>query len=373
MLKKGILLVIRRFNIPLAIFIICLVAAAALGYLLLKPEKKVANQPPTVKPIQEQVKLSAWLPEWGGEGTRKEAHSLIEQLDSVQLFALYFDESDSLLETVKFTTLQDAVQAMKKEASQSAKAHSLKIYGSIVNDAYIASNSEHIVQKNSELISRLVKSPQSRKEHIHDIVQKTLAYNWDGIEIDYEKITDKDWGNFTEFVKELYREMHQRGKEVRIVLEPNAPIEKIDLPEGPEYVVMAYNLYGTHSGAGPKANISLIRKLAGKMDYLPGTPVLALATGGFDWHEDGPIKSLTEQQAAAIQMQYKKEARRDKQSGAMTFDYQDENGKQHEIWYADSETLALWIETASRAGRNSIAIWRLGEMEKSTLDYLRQL
>ncbi len=368
---------IRRFNVPLIIFISCLIAAAALAYFILKSEKEMPISRPDEKLPEEQIHVSAWVTEWNGGKVEQEALQLMDRLESIQLFGLYFDENDRLYETEKFTAMQAVFQEAKKNADKNEvsndKISDTMLYGSIINDSLTIGSGKPPVQKNSELISRLVKSPQSRKEHIHDIVQKTLAYNWDGIEIDYEKITDKDWGNFTEFVKELYREMHQRGKEVRIVLEPNAPIEKIDLPEGPEYVVMAYNLYGTHSGAGPKANISLIRKLAGKMDYLPGTPVLALATGGFDWHEDGSIKSLTEQQAAAIQMQYKKEAGRDKQSGAMTFDYQDENGKQHEIWYADSETLALWIETASRAGRNSIAIWRLGEMEKSTLDYLRQL
>ncbi|WP_409344172.1 hypothetical protein [Paenibacillus sp. MBLB4367] len=66
-----------------------------------------------------------------------------------------------------------------------------------------------------------------------------------GVEIDYEKIRDSDWSKVGIFYEELYRRLQAMGKTLRIVLEPRAPIERLTLPEGPVYVMMAYNLYGS--------------------------------------------------------------------------------------------------------------------------------
>src|SRR5690606_32889434 len=116
------------------------------------------------------------------------------------------------------------------------------------------------------------------------IVALVEAYDLDGVEIDYERIGDGDWDNMTAFIAALYQELSARGLSLRVVLEPRAPIERLSLPRGPVYVMMAYNLYGSHSGPGPKADDAFIRQLAKRMDRLPGSQNrIAFATGGFDW------------------------------------------------------------------------------------------
>lgn len=240
----------------------------------------------------------------------------------------------------------------------------------VVNDRFTEDGLA--VQKDSMLITRLMATPESRRAHIDDIVDTVSTYNFEGVEIDYEKVKDEDWDNVCAFYEELYQRLQQGGKPLRIVLGPRMPIEKLTLPEGPTYIMMAYNLYGTHSGPGPKADYAFIAKMGKKMDQLPGEHVMAFATGGFDWPESGKITALTEQEAAQLSMQSVKSPKRDQGSGAVYFDYIDSENRKHTVRYADARTLAQWMESEKKAGYYKIALWRMGGFEQATLDFLNR-
>ncbi|HML45335.1 MAG TPA: glycosyl hydrolase, partial [Clostridia bacterium] len=125
-------------------------------------------------------------------------------------------------------------------------------------------------------------------------------------------------------------------------------------------VMMCYNLYGTHSGPGPKADPAFLQKMVKGMQTLPGKKSFALATGGFDWTEKGKVVSLTYLDALALQRQHAASAMRDAESGCLVFAYRDDMGKAHDVWYADSQTLRLWMDTIEAMGAYDVNIWRLG-------------
>ena len=141
------------------------------------------------------------------------------------------------------------------------------------------------------------------------------------------------------------------------------------LCKGPEYVVMFYNLYGTHSGPGPKADFAFIEKTIKKMEALPGTKSAAFATGGCLWEDYVPLgdkkgKVRNVDEAEAVQLAEKHHATpvRDEKSHALHFAYQAE-GHEYVVWYADSETLNAWIGAAARGGLDRVSLWRLGGNE----------
>ncbi|MOA02562.1 putative sporulation-specific glycosylase YdhD [compost metagenome] len=238
----------------------------------------------------------------------------------------------------------------------------------MVNDRFDSQGK--VVQKDSQLITRIVSTKANRTQHINELVDVVNKYGFAGLEMDYEQISDKDWNNLCQFYKELYQRLNAEGKSLRIVLEPKAKVGSLPLPKGPVYVMMAYNLYGNHSGPGPKADNALVTDLAKKMKKLPGNHVIALSLGGFDWSANGEVKSLTEQQAAKLVQVNLSIPERDKKSGALHYKYKDENGIQHTVWYADNETLTQWMDVAAKAGIYNIALWRLGEIGDGTLQTL---
>ncbi|MCI3922753.1 glycosyl hydrolase family 18 protein [Paenibacillus sp. TRM 82003] len=306
--------------------------------------------------------LSAWIVEWDAAAGLADYGRMKEELDSVQAFGALFDEAGRLTMTEDFSGLRTAVAA----AESSARA--VPTYLTVVNDRWLGEGGS--IQKDASLIRELVGTEAARMRHIEDIVVAAKTHGFEGVEIDYENIAASDWKNVALFYGALYKRLHAADMRLRIVLEPKAPIERLSLPPGPVYVMMAYNLYGTHSGPGPKADLAFIARLTEKMKRLPGDPVIALSVGGFDWDAAGKATAVTEQEALRLQERSAAKPVRDKDSGSMSFRYTDEAGSVRTVWYADRETLDEWIRTARQGGVSRVAIWRLGGLAPTTADGL---
>ncbi|MEF2965305.1 glycosyl hydrolase family 18 protein [Paenibacillus sp. M1] len=356
MLKKR-----RKAGIAAVLLAAVLVlAGAALFWRLAREEPKAAQEPAA----DADIELSAWLADWQWQAGLEDAGEIGSGLQGLQLFAVYFNQDGRLYFT---EALREALPDIHEIAGDATESIGL----TIVNDRINPDGTS--VQKDAELVSKLIATEESRTRHIAEIMETMSSYHLDRIEIDYEKVKDEDWERLCLFYDELYDELQSAGKSLRIVLEPGAPLDSVSLPEGPEYVMMAYNLYGTHSGPGPKADYAMIRKLADKMARLPGDPVMAFSTGGFDWAESGEITSVTEQAAEKLAGGQGESLIRDDQSGALSFKYRDDKGLTHTVWYGDGQTMAGWIQAAGDQGITKIAIWKLGGLGQGTLDYFRAI
>jgi spore germination protein YaaH len=311
---------------------------------------------------------SIWAADWQREAGLADLERLPEPPNSIQAFGAYFNERDELLLREAFKGMAGELKALYADMAAAEKP---SLYVTVINDIVRpdGANSE----KDSGLAGRLTATAEARSAHIDAIVGMARELGANGVEIDYENIADRDWDAMAIFYKELWERLEREELELRIVLEPRAPVDKVKLPEGPDYVMMAYNLYGTHGGPGPKADIKMIGRLAAKLDGVPGDSAMAFATGGFDWKAEKDAAALTEAEAAALAAEKGAQPERDEDSGALSFVYTDGDGSKHTVWYADAETLRIWIEAAGKRGIGEIAIWRAGGLSQPTLDYLGKL
>lgn len=311
-----------------------------------------------------KLELSAWVTDWQFVSGMEDAAAL-DGLSSLHWFAVYFDEQDQLYFTPQSTDLFLEYRQYIDGQPE------LDAYVTVVNDVWLSDGTA--VQKDADLITRLVATDESRKQHLDDLVELVAKTDADGLELDYERVHDADWDGVLQLYADLYAALERRGKNLRIIFEPRAPIESLDLPVGPEYVMMAYNLYGTHSGPGPKVDFAFLHKMAERMEGVPGDPLIALSLGGFAWAEDGRVRALTERQAIELADKNADRLRRDESSGARYLSFTDGGGMQQTVWYADKLTIAGWIETLRESGIGKIALWQLGGIAPGTLEYLRGL
>lgn len=158
----------------------------------------------------------------------------------------------------------------------------------------------------------------------------------------------------------LKTEADKKDLDVRIILEPSTPTDELDFPQGASYAVMCYNLYGNGTDPGPKADLDFIKEMYTKFKDLPDI-YFALSNGGYDW-ENGTQKATQKKRVEIEQLiqQYKAEPQRDTNSGALSFEYE-ENHTKHIIWYADEETLKQWTEELNFAsgGKVKVSLWRI--------------
>ncbi len=300
------------------------------------------------KMLDESINnLSAWVAYWDLD-VQRELNTLDKELKELSYFAAYFDSNNKLIIPEQLINYYDET-----------KEEEYIKYLTIVNDK-INSDSKFSL-KDIDLLKALLADSNLRSKHVKEIINLASQYGFDGVEIDYEQIK-KDmelWNNYLLFIKELYNEAEAAKLKLKIVLESNTPFEDLEFVEGPTYVMMCYNLHGGFSEPGEKANPKFIEELVDKMETVPGNKSFAIATGGFNWGSDGKVTSLSEIEAQVLIKEYNVEKKRDDESQCVVFKYTDKTGIEHEVWYADKNTLSSWMKVIKEK-EYSISLWRLG-------------
>lgn len=295
----------------------------------------------------EPISFTAWLPYWDAENALAEAERLETQLETAVVFAAIFDAEDHPLMLPETERLLQSLQRSRDSG----------VLLSIVNDVQTAPGIYD--NKSPDLLRRLLGDNESVERHIDQLLALVEHYGLSGLEIDYEAIRKDEvlWERFAVFVQELYNRFSERGLTLRVVLSWDAP-KYIALPEGPEYTVMCYNLYGSHSEPGPKADVAFLEEICRLYAPYAAHTHMAFATGGFDWGDE-KTEALTQIQAQKRLRQYGVEPERDEDSGALFGTYAGADGL-HTVWYADGSTLALWRQTVQKWGFEKFDLFRLG-------------
>ena len=296
-----------------------------------------------------EVTYSAWLPYWELDEAMDEAESLSGELETLIAFAAILDENDHPFLLDETETLLLAMQrSFGKE----------RVLLSVVNDVQVAQG--EYINKTTDPLRRLFADEQAMNQHIARLLTLVDTYGLAGLEIDYENLKDDTelWAQYAAFIQKLYEQMRAEGLALRVVLSWDTP-RYVTLPEGPEYVVMCYNLYGYHSGPGPKADFAFLDETAQLYANVPGDVSMAFATGGFEWVNDSVVSALTQTQAEELLEAQGVTPRRDVDSGALYAQFEQE-GEIHIVWYADGETLARWCSHMQEKGFESFDFFRLG-------------
>ena len=242
------------------------------------------------------VTLSVWLASWDAERGEQEYKKIKRQAESLSCFMAYYDKDDKLF--IPQETRSIAAFAQKEGQKQR--------YLSITNDRQ--DEKGKFVAKDKELLRRLLADEAGKEAVAAEMIAAAKELDCTGLELDYEAFfKDKELlQDYLDFTYKLAMACLKEHLALRIVLEPGMPMDA-GLCKGPEYVVMFYNLYGTHSGPGPKADFAFIEKTIKKMEALPGKKAAAFATGGCLWEDygslgdkKGKVRNVDEAEAAQL-------------------------------------------------------------------------
>lgn len=333
---------------------------------LTEKEEKIGEEKPTKlsegievsddfsKIVIEERDIYSWTVYWDNVESIDDMDKLTSNIIGISYFAAYFDNNKELF-------IPESVLTIRQEIEDIYGEKGIKSYLTFVNDLLKSEGGSSL--KDTKLLYQLFSKEKDRKDHIYKIIQMSLEEGFDGIEIDYEAIKkDMDlWKLFCEFIEELYKEARSQQLALRVLLEPGAPIDKIQLPKGPEYVVMCYNLYGYGTKAGPKADRAFLEKMVAKMESLnEGEIGFAVASGGFSFSASGNVMQMTTDEAVEKSKLSEKESYRDKESGCLVYTYIDEENTKQEVWYADEITIDYWFDILENAGGKTLYLWRLG-------------
>lgn len=288
-------------------------------------------------------KVTVWTAYWDSSGAARTISRNRNRIDGVSLFAAWYPDGTTL-------TLSQESRSLAEHLSSIEEVNEIPRFLCIVNDTDDEA-------KSVSLLQNLLRDTAQQTKTIDGIIEMAKTYHFSGIDLDFENIRDDLdlWEKFCQFASGLQTRCTEEELSFRILLEPRAPVDQINLPSGPEYVVMCYNLCGIGTDPGPKADASFLIRTAEKFEAL-GQVSYALANGGFEFKDSGEVKAVADTDIPSLIDSWGSEPVRDSASGALYI----RSGK-NTLWYADARTLEFWADTLdSAAGRTvDINLWKI--------------
>ena len=292
---------------------------------------------------------AAWCVYW--DPSPVDSADKYSKYSDLVLFGCIYAEDYSLY-------IHEKLYELALKFSNTNAAGDKELYLSFINDVIHSDGSS--TQKSTDFLQRVLTDAALSDRVIDDMIKKAQTFGADGIELDYENIHKCDglWDEYLDFVSKLYTRAAASNLKLRVVLMVSTPVSDLNFIKGPQYVVMCYNLFGNHSGPGPKADEEFLKKTYDKFKTIDAG--YALANGGFEWGpNDKAIRSLTAADAAALAVETGAEAVRDS-SGTLNYSFMADDGK-HTVYYGDDQTIEQWSRILRENADSNIRIslWRL--------------
>ncbi|HYZ37259.1 MAG TPA: glycosyl hydrolase family 18 protein [Pseudonocardiaceae bacterium] len=236
-----------------------------------------------------------------------------------------------------------------------------------------------------EPLADILHDPAAMTRHVNDIVALVQRENYDGIDIDYEDLPATDRQVFTTFVTRLADALHAKGKILSVAVFAKTT-DAGDDPRnvGQDYAaigaaadevrIMAYDYHWSGSTPGSVAPMPWVRDaLAYAKTQMPADKiVLGIALSGYDWVGD-QAEVVTWIQCYGRAQKYHATTQWDRLSQSPSFKYTDEQGRQHEVWFENADSMAFKLEAAKTAGIRGVYLWMISSEDDRSWATLRRI
>jgi peptidoglycan-N-acetylglucosamine deacetylase len=223
----------------------------------------------------------------------------------------------------------------------------------------------------SARIGAMLANPAARAHTIAGVTAFVERHGFSGVNVDFEAIPHNRQPLLVNFMCELKSAFAARGWTLSesVPLDDQAFDYKALGHCTDRLVLMAYDEHSGESDAGPVASENwfsdgVARRAA---DVPPDHLVVAVGNYGYDWIEGrtGHGNQLSFQEAMREALESEGRAALDADSLNPTFDYADEHGQVHHVWFLDGVTAFNQVRDITRLGVVGLALWRLGSEDPS--------
>jgi spore germination protein len=311
-----------------------------------------------VKPLGERTyRVTAWSLGDGGSLVDATAGDALDEVD----FDWYQSQKDGSV----------AARKENLDLAAAARERGLNIFATVTNQPAGS------LSFSRDIATAIMATPASRRRHIENLVALVKDKGFDGIDLDWEALKDRDRQPFATFVGELAQALHDEGRFLSIAVFPKTQEPgRWDSQRAMDYKrlgaavdefkVMAYNFSGPWSGPGPQAPLGWVDKvLTFTQSQVPaGKIYLGVPFYGYDWRA-GTATAVLPRGARAAVARYGVKPGRDAASGEATLRYTDREGVAHVVYYQDEAALATKLDLLRTKHPHiaGIAIWVMGQEE----------
>jgi spore germination protein YaaH len=225
---------------------------------------------------------------------------------------------------------------------------------------------------NGAALHRILNDPKKTKRLVNDVAKLLTRYDFAGINVDFEEMSETNSDVLTNFQRTLYSTLHGKGFLVTQNVSPfNDDYNYAELARYNDYIfLMAYDQHSESTKAGPVSSQkwiqSAVNKLAAKVS--PSKIVLNLAAYGYDWGHD-TTTTLSYQEALALARESDGKVKFDNDTYNLHYKYYDGDDVIHDVYFTDAGTNFNTMRFATEYGLAGTAVWRLGSEDNRLWDF----
>lgn len=229
----------------------------------------------------------------------------------------------------------------------------------------------------NELASLVLNNAEVQNRLIDNLVRTIQAKGYRGLDVDFEFVFMQDAGPYAAFIRNLREALNPLGLPVIVALAPKtSATQRGLLYEGHDYaalgaaanevLLMTYEwgyTYGPPMAVAPLPNVRSVVEYA--LTEIPAEKIwLGIPNYGYDWplpfvQGESRATSISNRYAVQLALRYNAEIQYDERAQSPWFQYRDENGREHEVWFEDARSIRAKLALIPEYGLIGAGYWNL--------------
>lgn len=256
-----------------------------------------------------------------------------------------------------------------------AHAYGLEVWAAVDNFNYAANNGVAVDTH------AVLSATTTRQNLVHNLVEETLKYGIDGINVDLEQIRTGTGEAYVQFMRELSIECRKNNivlsVDVPVAYHYNSHYDIEELGVVADYVIiMGYDEHGGDSGeAGSVASLPFVTDgLEITTEVVPSGKVInALPFYTRLWKTEGAEVTSRAYGMSAIKgllADYDMETKWDEEAN-QNYARAEKNGVVYEMWVEDIDSILAKVNVMKKYDLGGVAAWRLGFETQGIWDIIK--
>lgn len=229
----------------------------------------------------------------------------------------------------------------------------------------------------NELAHTMLNDPEVRETLIDNVLTNLIDKNYFGLDIDFEYVLPEDRDAFTDFVYLMTERLNQYGYQVFTALAPKTSSDQKGLLyEAHDYfsigrvanwvILMTYEWGYTY---GPPMAVAPLNKVREVLNYAvsvipPNKIFMGIPNYAYDWtlpfvQGESRARSMGNVEALDQAVRYDVEIKFDSLAQTPYYNYTDEEGKEHVVWFEDARSIEAKLRVAYGYGLNGVSYWNI--------------
>lgn len=253
------------------------------------------------------------------------------------------------------------------EAARLYEARPVMLVSTLTEEGVFSNELAHEILNDDERLNRLVEA----------VAEKVVQKNYGGVDVDFEFVYAEDSEKYARFIGLLRERLNPLGYPVIVALAPKTRDDQQGLIyEGHDYgllgeeanfaLVMTYEWGYTY---GPPMAVAPLNEVKRVLDYAVtrierNKIFMGIPNYGYDWslpyvRGESRAKSISNEEAVDIARANNAEIMFDWEAQTPYFNYYDENGTEHIVYFEDARSIYAKLLTAAEYGFSGVSFWNI--------------